>query len=134
MEYVLDSTDYSNTTEYKNIDLGPYLTEGMKQVRVQARYTYIDGDTNKPSQASIYVVIGASVTLINLSLSCRQDYHTPIYAATQQANGFPYAYLVNGEVQKTLHIEITGGNGQVLTINRDSSSTGSGTTVRSTYK
>lgn len=89
MEEVLDSTDYSNTTEYKNIDLGPYLTDGMQQIRVQARYTYLDGDGNQQSQASTYVVIGASVTLVNLSLSCRQDYHTPIYAATQQANGFP---------------------------------------------
>lgn len=134
LEEVLDSTDYSNTTEYKNIDLGAYLTDGTQQVRVQARYTYLDGDGNQQSQASTYVVIGASVTLANLSLSCRQDYHTPLYASTQQQNGFPYAYLVNGEVQKTLHIEITGGNGQVLTINRDSASTENGTTIRSTYK
>ena len=130
----LDSTDYSNTEEYKTFDIGSYLIDGQQQIRLQGRYTYTDGDGNEQSQASTYVLVGASVTKANLTLSCRQDYHTPIMASVQQTNGFPYSYLVNGAVQKTLHIEITGGNGKVLPINIEMSSTEDGTTVRNTYK
>jgi len=134
MSEALDSTDYANTTEYKTFDIGQYLIDGKQQIRLQGRYTYTDGDGKTQSQASTYVLVGASVTKANLTLSCRQDYHTPILAATQQTNGFPYAYLVNGAVQKTLHIEITGGNGKVLPIDISLSATEDGTTVRNTYK
>lgn len=130
----LPSTDYSDDKTYTKVDIGAYLQDGTQQVRLQARYSYTDGDGNEQSQASTYVLVGASITKTDVTLSCRQDWHTPILASVQQVNGFPYSYVVNGAVQKTLHIEITGGNKQVLPISIQMSSAENGSVVRNTYK
>lgn len=130
----LPSTDYSDDKTYTKVDIGAYLQDGTQQVRLQARYSYTDGDGNEQSQASTYVLVGASITKTDVTLSCRQDWHTPILASVQQVNGFPYSYVVNGAVQKTLHIEITGGNKQVLPISIQMSAAENGSVVRNTYK
>lgn len=134
MEDVLPSTDYSDDKTYTKVDIGKYLQDGAQQVRLQGRYTYTDGEGKEQSQASTYVLVGASVTKTAVTLSCRQDWHTPILASVQHSNGFPYSYVVNGAVQKTLHIEITGGNKKTLPIEIQLSSEESGTVVRNTYK
>ena len=131
---VLPSTDYSDDKTYTKVDIGAYLQDGTQQVRLQARYIYTDGDGNEQSQASTYVLVGASITKTDVTLSCRQDWHTPILASVQQVNGFPYSYVVNGAVQKTLHIEITGGNKQILPISIQMSAAENGSVVRNTYK
>lgn len=131
---ILPSTDYSDDKTYTKVDIGKYFQDGVQQIRLQGRYTYTDGEGKEQSQASTYVLVGASVTKTAVTLSCRQDWHTPILASVQQVNGFPYSYVVNGAVQKTLHIEITGGNKKVLPIEIQMSSEESGTVVRNTYK
>lgn len=129
----ISSTDYADTNTYTIIDIGKYLGSGTQNVRLQARFEYEDGEGKTQNQASTYVIIGASVISTTLSLSCSQDWQTPILASVQQQNGFPYSYTVYGAVEKTLHINITGGNGTILQIEKLLDSTKNGTTVRETY-
>lgn len=129
----LASTDYLNTEEYTTIDLGSYLASGSQNIRVQARFEYEDGEGKTQTQSSVYVMIGASVVCSQLSITCTQDWQTPIQASTQQANGFPYSYTVYGAVDKTLHLQITGGNNSVLSIEKELDNTKNGTTIRETY-
>jgi len=133
LEEAISSTDYSDTNTYTNIDIGSYLTSGTQSIRIQARYEYTDGDGNTQSTSSTYVVVGSSVISTTLSLTCSQDWQTPIIASTQQSNGFPYSYTVYGAVAKTLHLQITGGNGLVLSIEKELDSTKNGSTIRETY-
>lgn len=133
LEEVLNSADYGDSENYTKVDIGQYLSSGSQEIRLQARYEYTDGDGNIQSTASTYVIVGSSVISTTLSLTCSQDWQTPILANVQQANGFPYSYTVYGAVSKTLHIQITGGNSQVLTIEKDLDSTKNGTTIRETY-
>lgn len=129
----ISSTDYADTNNYTTIDIGQYLGSGTQNIRIQARFEYEDGEGKTQSQSSTYVVIGSSVISTTLSLQCSQDWQTPILASVQQQNGFPYSYTVYGAVEKTLHINITGGNGTVLQIEKTLDSTKNGTTVRETY-
>lgn len=129
----INSSNYADTEEYTTFDIGQYLSNGTQQIRIQARYEYEDGDGNMQTQSSTYSTIGSSVVNTQLSLVCSQDWQTPILASQQQTNGFPYSYTVYGAVDKTLHIQITGGNGSVLAIEQELDSTKNGSTVRSTY-
>lgn len=129
----ISSTDYSDTNTFTTIDIGKYLGTGSQNIRIQARFEYEDGEGKTQSQSSTYVVIGASVVSTTLSLTCSQDWQTPILASVQQQNGFPYSYTVYGAADKTLHIQITGGNGTVLSIEKALDSTKNGTTIRESY-
>ena len=116
MNEVLDSIDYTNTEEYQTIDIGPYLTDGSQQVRLQGRFAYTDGEGKEQTQVSTYVLVGASVTKANLDIACQQNWQTPILASTYKDRGFPISYMVYGAVEKTLHVEITGGGGTTLSL------------------
>lgn len=110
----ISSTDYAATDVFTTINIGEYLVTGSQNIRIQARFEYEDGEGKTQTQASTYVAIGASVVCTQLSLTCNRNWQTPIYASTQQSKGFPCAYMVYGAVDKTLHIEITGGSNSVL--------------------
>lgn len=130
---IITSSNYVDTNDTTAIEIGKYLINGSQNIRIQARYEYEDGEGKTQTQSSQYVPIGASIVSTQLSLICSQDWQTPIVASQQQSNGFPYSYTVYGATQKTLHIQITGGNGNVLSIEKELDSTKNGTTIRETY-
>lgn len=112
MEGIINSTDYTNTTTYETIDLGKYLQKGSRQlIRVRASYNYNDDGGMERVGYSTWVQVGSSVTYTELSLECLLGWHTPLFAANIKNVGFPVSYIVNGAVQKTLHIQIQGVSG-----------------------
>lgn len=112
MEGVINSTDYSNTTTYTTIDLGRFLQKGYKQlIRVRGSFGYTDDNNVDRVGYSTWVQVGSSVTYTELSLECLQGWHTPLFAENIRSVGFPVSYMVNGAVDKTLHILIQGKNG-----------------------
>ena len=113
---ILPSTDYADTTNYASVELGDCLTNGTQQLRVRATASYVDDNGDTKSVTTTYVTIGSSITKTNISLVCQQNWQTPIYASAQKDKGFPVSYMVYGAVKKTLHVEITGGNNKVLSL------------------
>lgn len=112
LEGVINSTDYSNTTTYTAIDIGRFLQKGYKQlVRVRGSFNYTDENDVERVGYSTWVQVGSSVTYTELSLECLQGWHTPLFAENIKSVGFPVSFLVNGAVDKTLHILIQGKNG-----------------------
>ncbi len=114
----INSTDYSNTETYTQINLGPYLSKEYSQlVRVRASFRYVDENDEEKTANSTWVQIGNSVTYTQLSLTCLQGWHTPLFASSIREVGFPINYMVYGAVIKTLHIEIQGSAASPLTVN-----------------
>lgn len=111
---VLTSTDYADTTAYTSVDIGSALKSGAQQIRIRAYYTYEADDGSQKTATSTYVSIGGSITKTTLDLECQQNWQTPILASVYAERGFPISYMVYGAVPKTLHVEITGGNGKAL--------------------
>ena len=111
---VLASTDYSDSENYANIDLGSYLSNGTQQLRIKATVNYTDDDGNARTATSTLIALGSSITKTTISLTCQLNWQTPIYASAQQSKGYPISYMVYGAVAKTLHVEITGGNNSKL--------------------
>ena len=112
----MGSTDYADTENYTEVDLGNCLTTGKQQLRVRATVPYTTDDGETKTATSTYVSIGSSITKTTISLVCQQNWQTPIYASAQKDKGFPISYMVYGAVKKTLHVEITGGNNKVLSL------------------
>lgn len=104
----IDSTDYSNTTTYTQIDIGNYLTAGRQLVRIRASFDYTDDDNQNKVQYSTWVNVASSITYTQLSLECQLDWNNALQASQIRSVGFPVSYQVNGAVAKTLHIEIDG--------------------------
>lgn len=104
----IDSTDYSNTTTYTQIDIGSYLTAGRQLVRIRASFDYTDDDNQNKVQYSTWVNVASSITYTQLSLECQLDWNNALQASQIRSVGFPVSYQVNGAVAKTLHIEIDG--------------------------
>ena len=105
----INSTDYSNTETYTQINLGPYLSKEYSQlVRVRASFRYVDENDEEKTANSTWVQIGNTVTYTQLSLTCLQPWHTPMFAENIRVSGFPTNYMVYGAVAKTLHIQIQG--------------------------
>ena len=126
LEGVINSTDYTNTTTYETIDLGQFLQKGYKQlIRVRASFPYNDDSGIERVGYSTWTQIGSSVTYAELSLECLLGWHTPLMAANIKSVGFPVSYIVNGAVQKTLHIQIQGATG-VLEVNYELDSSQNG--------
>ena len=110
----LSSMDYSNTTAFEEVEIGNCLISGKQQIRIRAFFYYNADDGTQKMATSTYVVVGASITKTTLDITCQQNWQTPILASTYSSRGFPISYMVYGAVEKTLHVEITGGNNQVL--------------------
>lgn len=112
LEGAINSTDYSNTTAYTTIDLGGYLQKGSRQlIRVRGSFTYTDDSDVERTGYSTWAIVGNSVTYTELSLECLQGWNNALQASVIRPVGFPVSYLVNGAVQKTLHIQIEGTSG-----------------------
>ena len=110
----LVSTDYGDENNYTEVKLGNALITGKQKLRLRAQYTYTSDDGSEKTVTSTYVLLGNSITKTTLNLTCQQNWQTPILASAYSSRGFPISYMVYGAVEKTLHVEITGGNNQVL--------------------
>ncbi|MBR5395719.1 MAG: hypothetical protein IK144_11680, partial [Bacteroidaceae bacterium] len=104
----IDSTDYSNTTTYTQIDIGQFLTEGRQLIRIRAFYDYTDDNNQNKVQYSTWVNVASSITYTQLRLECQLDWNNALQASQIRSAGFPVSYQVFGAVAKTLHIEIDG--------------------------
>lgn len=104
----IDSTDYSNTTTYTQIDIGQFLTEGRQLIRIRAFYDYTDDNNQNKVQYSTWVNVASSITYTQLRLECQLDWNNALQASQIRSAGFPISYQVFGAVAKTLHIEIDG--------------------------
>ena len=104
----IDSTDYSNTTTYTNIEIGQFLAEGRQLIRIRASFTYTDDNNQDRIQYSTYVTAASSITYTQLRLECQLDWNNAMQASQIKAVGFPISYQVYGAVAKTLHVEIDG--------------------------
>ena len=116
LKAVMPSTDYSDTSNYTDIELGGYLVSGKQQLRVRASVDYTDDTGEQKTATSTYVAIGSSITKTNLDIVCQQNWQTPIMASTYKDKGYPISYMVYGAVAKTLHVEVTGGNSKTLSL------------------
>ncbi len=112
----LASTDYADTANYTEVELGDCLVSGKQQLRVRATVNYTDDNGDAKTATTTYVAIGASITKTTLDIACQQNWQTPIMASTYKDRGYPISYMVYGAVAKTLHVEITGGNGKTLSL------------------
>lgn len=104
----IDSTDYSNTTTYTNIEIGQFLAEGRQLIRIRASFVYTDDNNQDRIQYSTYVTAASSITYTQLRLECQLDWNNAMQASQIKAVGFPISYQVYGAVAKTLHVEIDG--------------------------
>ena len=104
----IDSTDYSNTTTYTNIEIGQFLAEGRQLIRIRASFTYTDDNNQDRIQYSTYVTAASSITYTQLRLECQLDWNNAMQASQIKTVGFPISYQVYGAVAKTLHVEIDG--------------------------
>ena len=113
---IIQSTDYTDTENYTKLDLGNYLITGKQQIRITASFNYTNTTNTVKTATSTYVAIGSSITKTSLDIACQQNWQTPILASTYKDKGYPISYMVYGAVAKTLHVEITGGNNQKLSL------------------
>ena len=116
LENAMASTDYADTENYSEVEIGSYLVSGKQQMRVRASVEYVDDNGETKTATSTYVAIGSSITKTTLDIVCQQNWQTPILASTYKDKGYPISYMVYGAVAKTLHVEITGGNNQKLSL------------------
>ena len=116
LKAVMPSTDYSDTSNYTDIELGDYLVSGKQQLRIRATVNYTDDNGDTKTATTTYVAIGSTITKTNLDIVCQQNWQTPIMASTYKDKGYPISYMVYGAVAKTLHVEITGGNSKTLSL------------------
>ena len=116
LENAMASTDYADTENYSEVEIGSYLVSGKQQMRVRASVEYVDDNGETKTATSTYVAIGSSITKTSLDIVCQQNWQTPILASTYKDKGYPISYMVYGAVAKTLHVEITGGNNQKLSL------------------
>ena len=118
LESALNSTDYSQTEIFTTFDLGKFLSKEYTQfIRVRASFKYTDDEDVERIAYSTWVQIANSVTYTQLSLTCLQGWHTPLFAANIRQVGFPTNYMVYGAVAKTLHIRIQGAVAYPLAVN-----------------
>lgn len=123
---VMPSNDYSVTNSYTTISLDEYLQPNYKQLlRIRATYRYEGDDNQLHTVNSSWVSVYASVTYTTLSLECTLDWQNALKASSISASGFPISYNVYGIVDKTIHVSISGANGNV-TATYQSPSTESG--------
>lgn len=109
----LPSTDYTDTA-MTDVEIGDVLVSGTQKVRIRASYMYEDENGQQKQATSTYVAVGTDVTVTTLDLTCQLNYQTPLYASVYKDKGFPISYMVYGAVSKTLHLQITGGNGKTM--------------------
>ena len=109
-----DNTDESFYEDDK-VDLGGYLSDGKKNLRVRASYGYEDIATGESRVAySSWVSIGASVTKTKLELELVTPYNNPMYATNDETgayNNFAVEYRAYGAVDKTLYVKVEGSLG-----------------------
>ena len=91
---VIDSTDYSNTTTYTNIEIGQFLAEGRQLIRIRASFTYTDDNNQDRIQYSTYVTAASSITYTQLRLECQLDWNNAMQASQIKTVGFPISYQV----------------------------------------
>ena len=125
----IPSTDYADTNNYTEVDLGSYLVSGKQQLRVRATFDYTDDSGDAKTATTTYAAIGTNITCTTLDVTCQQNWQTPIYASSQQSKGYPVSYVVYGTVAKTLHIEVTGGNGNTLSLSYELTADQDSTTI-----
>ena len=125
----IPSTDYADTNNYTEVDLGSYLVSGKQQLRVRATFNYTDDSGDTKTATTTYAAIGTSITCTTLDITCQQNWQTPIYASSQQSKGYPISYVVYGTVAKTLHVEVAGGNGNTLSLSYELTADQDSTTI-----
>lgn len=107
----INSSDYSDTTTFVDVEIGNCLSSGSQKIRIRASFDYEADDGTTKSATSTYVTVGNTITKTSLDLECQQNWQTPIIASEYSSRGFPISYIVYGAVQKTLHVVVTGGSG-----------------------
>lgn len=117
LDSVINSVDYDQTEIFFTFNLGQYLSKEYTQfLRVRASFKYTDEEDVERTAYSTWVQIANTITYTQLSLTCLQGWHTPLFRANIQQIGFPINYMVYGAVAKTLHIQIQGAAVNPLTI------------------
>lgn len=89
-------SEASDSTEYRQIDLSPYLTGGSQQVRLMVA-GHITGITTR--------AIKYNITVTDLTLAFASNWETPINV---NEGAMRLNYRISGAVSKTLHLLIDG--------------------------
>ena len=110
----LPSTDYADTENMTEVEIGDALTTGKQKIRIRASFMYEDENGQQKQATSTYVAVGLDVTQTTLDLTCQLNYQTPLLSSSYKDRGFPISYMVYGAVAKTLHLSITGDTGSAM--------------------
>ena len=76
LENAMASTDYADTENYSEVEIGSYLVSGKQQMRVRASVEYVDDNGETKTATSTYVAIGSSITKTSLDIACQQNWQT----------------------------------------------------------
>ena len=99
-----DTTDET----YDTVDIGKYFTDiNPQQIRVRASFSVHDDEGNIVATAQSAWLTWTNITYTQLSVQNMQDWSRPIMAE----DGFPMSFAVSGEVDKYLHVSISGTTG-----------------------
>ena len=100
-----DTTDET----YDTFDIGKYFTStNPQQLRVRASFTVHDDEGNVVATAQSAWLTWTSITYTQLSVQNMQDWSRPIMASE---GTFPLSFAITGEVDKYLHVQISGSTG-----------------------
>ena len=110
---VLNSVD-PEVTSYTNINIGQYFAEtNPQQIRLRASYTVYDDEGNIVSTAQSAWLTFSNITYTTLNLSYAGNFENPVDGSI--IDSLPVAYTLTGEIERTLHIKITGSAGTLET-------------------
>ncbi|MCI6119836.1 MAG: hypothetical protein MR717_11260, partial [Prevotella sp.] len=100
-----DTTDET----YDTVDIGKYFADiNPQQLRVRASFTVHDDEGNVIATAQSAWLTWTSITYTQLSVQNMQDWSRPIMASE---GTFPLSFAITGEVDKYLHVQISGSTG-----------------------
>ena len=99
----------TDDSAYDTIDIGKYFGSiNPQQLRVRASYQVHDDEGNVVASAQSTWLNFTNITYTNLSVQNMQDWSRPIMASDGY---FPLSFAVTGEVDKYLHVQVSGAYG-----------------------
>ena len=100
-----DTTDET----YDTVDIGKYFTDiNPQQIRVRASFSVHDDEGNVVATAQSAWLTWTNITYTQLSVQNMEDWSRPIMASE---GAFPLSFAISGEVDKYLHVQISGSTG-----------------------
>ncbi len=99
----LDTEGYPTTVE-----IGKYLLTGRQNyIRMRATFGYVDGMGNDSTMASGNIII--SIASVSLAVTLQTNWAQPVQAS--QLTALPLQFMIEGAVEKHLHLEVSGVDG-----------------------